>query len=375
MAFTVQDYFDLVRLLAEHPEWRAELRRLVLSDEVLTLPELVRELAEIQRRTEERLEVLAQHVDALIETQRRTEERVNALAEAQQRTEERLAALAQHIDELTQRLNTLTQRVDELTQRLNALTQRVDELTQRVDALTQRVDELTQRLNTLTQRVDELTQRLNALTQRVDELTQRVDALTQRVDVLTQRVDALAEAQRRTEQQLEALATTVNNLTLEVTELTHTQKRIIDRLAKLEGRMLEWEYREKAPAFFGSLLRKTRLARREELADQVEDRLPLNEFRDVLLADLFVQGQPRALPQAGNVLLVVEVSSVVDEGDVTRAGRRASLLRQAGLRTVPVVAGESITESGDLEARRQNVVIIQDGEHLRWDEALIAWVQ
>jgi hypothetical protein len=33
MAFTVQEYLDLVRLLGEHPEWRAELRRLLLSEE------------------------------------------------------------------------------------------------------------------------------------------------------------------------------------------------------------------------------------------------------------------------------------------------------------------------------------------------------
>jgi len=37
MTFTVSDYADLVRLLNEHPEWRAELRRLLLSDELLTL--------------------------------------------------------------------------------------------------------------------------------------------------------------------------------------------------------------------------------------------------------------------------------------------------------------------------------------------------
>lgn len=33
---TIQDFGDLVRLLEEHPEWRAELRRLVLPEELLT---------------------------------------------------------------------------------------------------------------------------------------------------------------------------------------------------------------------------------------------------------------------------------------------------------------------------------------------------
>ena len=39
MAFTVEDYRDLVQLLSEHPEWRSELWQLLLSGELLTLPE------------------------------------------------------------------------------------------------------------------------------------------------------------------------------------------------------------------------------------------------------------------------------------------------------------------------------------------------
>lgn len=49
MPFTVQDFHDLVRLVEQYPEWRAELRRLVLTEELLSLPALVRELAEAQR--------------------------------------------------------------------------------------------------------------------------------------------------------------------------------------------------------------------------------------------------------------------------------------------------------------------------------------
>ncbi|MCI0561762.1 MAG: hypothetical protein MN733_25020 [Nitrososphaera sp.] len=116
MAFTVQDYTDLVRLLNEHPEWRADLRRLILSDELLTLPEIVRELAEAQRRTEEQVRVLteAQHraeehlgrlesiVEALVE-------QVRALAEAQQRNEERLSRLGSIIEILVEQVRALTE--------------------------------------------------------------------------------------------------------------------------------------------------------------------------------------------------------------------------------------------------------------------------
>ncbi|MBI3913916.1 MAG: hypothetical protein HY327_06990 [Chloroflexi bacterium] len=100
VAFSVQDYYDLTRLLAEHPEWRAQLRQLVLTDELLTLPALVRELAEAQTRAEERLvgveERLARletAVAELVEAQKRTELQLTELAVAQKRTEQALAAL------------------------------------------------------------------------------------------------------------------------------------------------------------------------------------------------------------------------------------------------------------------------------------------
>ena len=44
MSFTVAEFHDLVRLVEERPEWQAELRRLVLTEELLALPEQVAHL-------------------------------------------------------------------------------------------------------------------------------------------------------------------------------------------------------------------------------------------------------------------------------------------------------------------------------------------
>jgi len=78
VAFAVQDFHDLLRLLEQHPEWQADLRRIVLTDELLELPALVRRMAEAQVRTEELLERLTARVDDLAEAQLRTETRVQA---------------------------------------------------------------------------------------------------------------------------------------------------------------------------------------------------------------------------------------------------------------------------------------------------------
>lgn len=107
MSFTVQDFGDLTRLIEDHPEWRSELRRLLLSDELLTLPQAVRELIAAQRRTEERLQRLEAAVEGLAEAQRRTEERVAGLAEVQQRGEDRLSRLEEAIQDLVREVRAL----------------------------------------------------------------------------------------------------------------------------------------------------------------------------------------------------------------------------------------------------------------------------
>jgi hypothetical protein len=70
MSFTVDDFHDFIRLIEARPEWRTELRRLVLTDGLLAVPEQLAELrahseqqfialADAQQRLDVRLEVLA----------------------------------------------------------------------------------------------------------------------------------------------------------------------------------------------------------------------------------------------------------------------------------------------------------------------------
>jgi len=108
---TVQDMSDFARLLGEHPEWRGELRRLLLSDELLTLPDLVREssenvaaLIDAHHESEERLTRLEASVAALTEKVAALTEKVAALTEAQQRSEERLTRLEASIAALTEQI-------------------------------------------------------------------------------------------------------------------------------------------------------------------------------------------------------------------------------------------------------------------------------
>ncbi len=128
MAFTVQDLKDLLELLERHPEWKSALRASLLGEELLRLPELVREiaaevraLAEAQKRTEEQVRELAaaqrrteQRVEELAAAQKRTEQRVEELAEAQRQTERQVGELAAAQRRAEGRLDALERRVGDL---------------------------------------------------------------------------------------------------------------------------------------------------------------------------------------------------------------------------------------------------------------------
>jgi len=230
MAFTVNDVRDLTQVLALHPEWLGEVRRLVLTAELLALPDLVRELVEAQKQSEHRLG--------------------------------------------------------------------------------------------------------------------RLEATVQK----------LAEAQARTEQA--------------VSELVGSHKRLFDQASQLRGHDLERRYRENAGVFWGRWLRPVEVLSPNEVREVLEAHLSEDEVEDVMRLDVLARGRVRRAPESPPVWLAVEVSAVIDQNDVERARRRAALLRRAGYRAIPVVAGEQWTEGAEAAAAEAPLVVLQDGRSTGWDEAL-----
>ena len=241
MPFTVDDFRDLIRLLEERPEWREELRRLLLTQEVLELPALVRQIGE--------------QISQLTEAQRRTEQRVEELAEAQRRTEQRLHRLERVVEEL-------------------------------------------------------------------------------------------AQAQRRTEEILQSL---------------------IRDVGTFKGISMEWRYRERPYAYFGSLIRRARTLPDPEWAKIVERGeeegvLTQEEAEELRWVNAVIHGRSREDGQ--EVYLVVEMSWGIGIEDVQRASKRANLLARLGLRAKPVVAGAYIRPEAREWAQSLGVLEVLDGRIL-----------
>ncbi|MGH8058635.1 MAG: hypothetical protein ACREOH_15570 [Candidatus Entotheonellia bacterium] len=93
MAFEPRDFQELVRLLREHPEWREDLRMLLLTQELLELPAVVRELAEAVKG-------VADRVDRLEASQQQMAATLQGVLEVQRQLAARMGRLEDDVGDL-----------------------------------------------------------------------------------------------------------------------------------------------------------------------------------------------------------------------------------------------------------------------------------
>jgi hypothetical protein len=268
---------EFLELLRTDQAFREELRRQLLTEDVLAMPGRLDHLTELLAQALSLLRDTVGVVQSLTEAQRRTEgglqqlgERVQALTAAQQRTEEGLQRQGAQIQ---------------------ALIEGQQQLGERVQALT-------------------------AAQQRTEEGLQRQGA----------QIQALIEAQERTEG---ALYRTEE----ELRELASWQR---GKVGRRDGERYEREMLRTAPALFnggqgGAADQPWVQQRLTELLGSLLAEDLFEPEADPFLADL--------LWWKGEQVAVVEISLQVNGYDVLRAGKRAETLRRAGAQVLPVVLG------------------------------------
>jgi hypothetical protein len=145
-------------------------------------------------------------------------------------------------------------------------------------------------------------------------------------------------------------------------------------IGQLKGLGQEQFYRDRAAAIFGRLLRQGYDAT-NQVADHLQGArrtgvISDRDYQEALAADLLWAGQTRDSRQP--IVLVLEASWTVGRIDFERAARRAAILRQAGLRAVPIAAGQEWPPNLQEDARQAGVAIVQDGtvDQESWDAAL-----
>jgi len=177
-----------------------------------------------------------------------------------------------------------------------------------------------------------LAHRLGAMFDELRDAITKEDfrALRESIDADVSRLDSalveLAQAQRETQDELKLLIKVV--------------KRQADRLDATVGRTMEIDFRNKMPNLLWRFLKQARLVTLPEIADQLETALEESQLDDIGRADALATGLIDGKP----AFVVAEISFTADSNDVRRAARWAALLRKAGLRAIPLVACDGVSD-------------------------------
>lgn len=75
------DINDLIRALQENPEWRAEMRRILLTEELLQVPVVAQEIVQSQRRHEQEMADIRAILAQMVEVQRESCRQIAELVE------------------------------------------------------------------------------------------------------------------------------------------------------------------------------------------------------------------------------------------------------------------------------------------------------
>lgn len=167
----------------------------------------------------------------------------------------------------------------------------------------------------------------------------------------------LADAQRQTEKRVEELTEAQMRTEGTLTDVVKTQQKMLIRLDRLDGHMLEDKVAKNLPAFLGREFRKCRVLDRAEFVEGLEGRLPEAELADLMRADVIAVA--KRAEEA--VHLVVEVSCTADADDLARAVRRTAALAAAGCTAIGIVACESISPQTLAAARKHGLRVLTNG--------------
>ena len=180
-----------------------------------------------------------------------------------------------------------------------------------------------------------LTTELLELPKKFDELLKRVEKIESDVEILKQDVEIIKK------------------------DMAYLK----GEFGRFKGKDFERTIKDKHYAYFGKLLRKTKLVQFEEILQIIDDAeekgLIKEEQRDSLLnLDIIVKGQIKSTQKP--VVLAVEISYSLYEDDIERAIERAQILAQIlHEEVIPTVVTAEVREDVEKLADNKGIFLIK----------------
>ncbi len=209
-----------------------------------------------------------------------------------------------------------------------------------------------------------LTEELLSLPKKFDEFVKKdFKELKEKVEKLETDVAGFKTDVAGLKTDVAGLKADVAGLKADVAVLKKDVEKLKIDVAELKGENFERKVRERAPAYFGKLIRKCKVIGFEELAEILEKavdegKITEEEKDDVLNIDVVVTGFLKEDRQQ-KVAIAAEVSVKVDKEDVERASKRKIVLENAlEIPVLSVSIGKEFSQSAKALAEKSDVILL-----------------
>lgn len=330
-----QVFLDLLRVLEERPEWKARLRQILLTEDLLALPEKMDRSLAVQ---EEMLERIA-----------RIEEENRKIWEEIHKIWEEIQAIKEENHRIWQEIQAIKEENHKIWEEIAAIMEDIRELKKENQKIWKEIAAIKEDIREVREENHKIWQEIEAIKEDIREIREENRKIWEEIR-------ALKEENRRIWEEIRAIKITLRDEVLPVLQDLQEWRR--GEEGHRRGERYEQRIIRNAPVLFaggeGGSPEHPDIQRRLQvlLGEQIA-RIP--DLTDsVFLADL--------VWWKGGKVLVVEVSLRVNGKDVERAARRASVLRDAGVDAIGVVVGEEWVGDARDRAREAGVAWYVDGE-------------
>jgi chromosome segregation ATPase len=172
------DSTEIIRQLQNDPALKAEMRAVLLTEELLRVPSIVATLAETMVQHNQRLEHLEATVNSLIDHQAAMQ---NSLQDLIQMTTRGFATMEAGFAEMRDGFREVQNKFNEVDSRIDGLAAK----------FTAKFDQVDARFNEVDARIDSLDARIEGLDARTESMGERIDGLAARIESLEARIDGL----------------------------------------------------------------------------------------------------------------------------------------------------------------------------------------
>ena len=236
-------------------------------------------------------------------------------------------------------------------------------LTTELIELPKKFEEMLVRMEKLEKKVDKIEKDVEILKQDVAILKQDVEILKQDVAVLKQDVAVLKQDVAILKQDVAILKQDVEILKQDVGLLKQDVSYLKGEFGRFKGKEFERTIRERYYAYFGRLLRKSKLIPFEEIIpflETAEEEKIITEDQKVsaLQLDLLIKGEIKKVKK--EVYLAVEVSYSLQEDDIERAIERAGIFAYIlKSEVIPTIVAVEIKEEIQKSAEDKGIFVIK----------------